>query len=334
MDNKPLVSILMPARNTEKYIFACIASIVEQAYQNWELIVVDDHSTDKTHELIKSFEENDVRIKYHLNKEQGIIPALSLAFKNSSGELITRMDSDDIMPKHKLDKMVETMPENGKIIVTGKVKYFSNESISEGYQRYEAWLNDLVDKGTYWEFIYRECVIASPNWLAHRNCFDSDIEIVSLNYPEDYDMVFKWYKLGYTIKGIDEVTHMWREHQNRTSRHDKAYQQESFFNLKTNYFIDLECFEDQSVQLIGAGGKGKLVAQVFINRNRTFEWFDYEAHKYQAPLNGIEIQAIIQLKSNVNTILTVWPNDLKLQREISSYLENRGLVFGKNLFLF
>ena len=98
-----LVSILIPFKNTGVYLTDCLQSILKQNYTNWELLIVDDGSTDESYNIVKNYTEQDNRIKLFKNSGSGIIDALKLAFSKSSGEFITRMDSDDIMLPNKLE---------------------------------------------------------------------------------------------------------------------------------------------------------------------------------------------------------------------------------------
>jgi len=162
--SEALISILMPAKNAMPYLIACLDSIIQQTYSNWELIVVDDHSTDSTPDILSSYSLQDSRIKVsRLESDAGIIAALRLALPNSKGKYITRMDGDDLMPKHKLESMVSELQSNGTgHVVTGKVKYFRDGGISQGYSKYEQWINERIDLADHWQHIYKECVIPSP----------------------------------------------------------------------------------------------------------------------------------------------------------------------------
>ena len=98
----PLVSILTPFKNTASFLPECIESIKNQTYTNWELLIIDDGSNDSSFEIVQDYKNNDQRIKLFKNTGKGIIAALQLALKKANGALITRMDSDDIMPPNKL----------------------------------------------------------------------------------------------------------------------------------------------------------------------------------------------------------------------------------------
>lgn len=334
MSENACVSILMPVYNAAAYLKPCIHSIQRQTYGQWELIAVDDFSTDDSFTLLAEFAKNDSRITCYKNTTKGIIPALQLAFERCKGSCITRMDADDLMPSNKLETFVNALNNQPDTVVTGKVRYFSDSEVSKGYLRYENWLNQLVDTTEHWKAVYRECVIASPNWMVHRSCFSSVFSFSDLVYPEDYDMTFKWYTHEFKIKAVTEITHLWREHPSRTSRNSEAYQQKAFFALKTKRFMELELMEDETVQLIGAGQKGKLVAEHLLAARQPFTWFDRDAANRSTSVYNQKIHPVDQIKPIFKTILTVWPINPNLQAEIEAYLTEKRLVFGVNCWLF
>lgn len=315
----------MPVKNAGLYLHQCIDSMLHQSFRNWELLAVDDGSTDESNRILSAFEDKDLRVRVLNNPESGIVAALAHAFQNSTGKFVTRMDADDVMPVKKLETLYKALQGKQKTVVTGKVKYFGDKKISEGYLRYEKWLNDVVEENHFERDLFRECVVASPNWMVDRKCFEQDIRIDDLSYPEDYDMVFNWIKCGYKIEGLPKMTHMWREHPERTSRHSIHYQQKAFFDLKTNWFIHFFKNEVEHVQLIGKGEKGKLIAAVLNQQNIPFKWFDLQPSKQQS--------SVMELEDTL-TILSNWPKDEKTQNDITEFLRRKNLKFGENLWLF
>ena len=106
-DNQPLVSIIMPVYNCEKYISEAIESVLSQSYQNWELLIVDDGSTDHSPEIIDRYAQKDVRIQSFHNKNEGVSAARNFALSKISGELVTFIDSDDVYHPDRLQRMVQ-----------------------------------------------------------------------------------------------------------------------------------------------------------------------------------------------------------------------------------
>jgi glycosyltransferase involved in cell wall biosynthesis len=104
----PLVSVVMPVHNGALYLSDAIKSILSQTYPHFELIIINDGSSDNSEYIINAF--NDSRIKYNVfNKQQGIVAALNFGLTLAKGDFIARMDADDIMHPQKLEKQIEIL---------------------------------------------------------------------------------------------------------------------------------------------------------------------------------------------------------------------------------
>lgn len=113
-NKEKLVSIIMPAYNSGKYISESIASVREQSYINWELIIVDDCSSDNTIEIVKKFQEKDHRILlFTLTVNSGAAKARNIAIKKASGVYLAFLDSDDYWDTDKLSDQIAFMEGNG-----------------------------------------------------------------------------------------------------------------------------------------------------------------------------------------------------------------------------
>ena len=111
-----LVSVIMPSWNTAEYIAESIHSVVGQTYQNWELLIVDDCSTDHTEEIVSPF-LCDTRIRYFRNKENcGAALTRNRALREAQGEWIAFLDSDDLWMPKKLEKQIGFMNEHGYVL--------------------------------------------------------------------------------------------------------------------------------------------------------------------------------------------------------------------------
>lgn len=109
----PLVSIIMPCYNAECYIAQSIESVLAQTYQNWELVITDDGSTDKSVEIISKYSKNDDRINVMVSDEhQGIARTRNMSISRAKGRFVAFLDSDDIWYPEKLEKQVEYMLEH------------------------------------------------------------------------------------------------------------------------------------------------------------------------------------------------------------------------------
>ena len=103
-----MISIIMPAYNAALYIKEAITTVLNQTYQDWELIIIDDHSTDETTQLIEHFSEMDSRILYIINKTNlGVAAARNKGISIATGEWIAFLDSDDCWHPEKLKKQID-----------------------------------------------------------------------------------------------------------------------------------------------------------------------------------------------------------------------------------
>ena len=106
-----LVSIIMPSYNTGKFIQETINSVKNQTYNNWELIIVDDGSTDNTDEVVRAIKDD--RIKYIKNKvNKGAAISRNIALREAKGKWIAFLDSDDLWKEDKLEKQIKFMEDN------------------------------------------------------------------------------------------------------------------------------------------------------------------------------------------------------------------------------
>lgn len=327
MHKLPELSIIMPFRNAEKWLCETVDSIQKQGFTDWELIAIDDFSDDGSAKLIQNLAESDKRIVYYPNTNKGIIPALTYGLSRARGTYISRMDADDLMPPGRLSAMLSAIRSHpARSVITGKVQYFSEKPVSAGYRSYEQWLNERIDSGDHYAHIYRECVVASPNWLARKKELLEDQVFEALVYPEDYSMVLLWKSKGYQVIGLPDLTLLWREHPARTSRNSAIYQQKSFFELKIPHFLKHELKDNENLAVLGAGIKGKLIARALLKSGHTFNWYDQDFRRYGAGIYQKEIQSPTILEG-AKLLIAIYPTK---QDKLIAFLEQKGFQIGVN----
>ena len=150
------------------------------------------------------------------------------------------------------------------------MKYF--DALGEGFKNYERWLNKLIDENSHRAHLYKECVIASPNWMLYRKDFERIGAFDSAVYPEDYELVFRMFSGGLKVAAVNEVTHLWRDHEQRASRVSTLYAANTFLPLKLSWFLKLNRDETKKLILLGAGKKGKAIAKELKRLGMEFIW--------------------------------------------------------------
>lgn len=181
------VSIVLPVFNMEKYILDAIKSIQQQTYTNWELIIIDDASTDGSEERIRSVK--DKRIKYIKNGKQiGTYPSRNRGLTVTTGKYIAVMDADDIAHPERLEIQVDFLESNSDILAVGTQFVFLNQK--ETYLKPQNYSDILIS------LLYNNCFL-HPSMMIHRELF---LAIGGYNeeyvYASDYDLMCRLALLG------------------------------------------------------------------------------------------------------------------------------------------
>ena len=322
-----MVSIIIPYKNPLPYFEDCLKSTVNQSHKKLQIILVNDHSTDDSEKLAFKYSIEDSRIKLVNNVGKGIVDALNTGSEIAKGKYITRMDADDIMSENKIEILRSLLEKKKtKHIAVGNVKYFaSKKPMGNGYLKYANWLNKLTSNKKNFKEIYKECTIPSCSWMMHRSDFENIKGFKNLNYPEDYDFLFRVYYNQIKLTTTKEIIHLWRDHPKRTSRNSKDYLFENFIPLKIKYLIENELNEDELV-LWGSGKKGKLVAKKLIENNCSFTWISNNSKKIGLEIYQQKIQSTSLLKTEKKKLIicSISSKDFKTP-ENSKY--NRFLSF-------
>lgn len=185
----PLVSVVMPAFNAEKYIPEAIESILNQTFKDFELIIIDDGSTDKTWNIIQEYAKKDGRIIPVRNeKNLKICKTLNKGVVLSKGVYIARMDSDDWSYPDRFEKQVEFMEKHQDVVVSGGYVEVSDENLATLYlKKYPLLDNDIRKKMFIYNPFTHPCVIFRSEELKLENpIYNHDFYDA-----EDYDLYFR-----------------------------------------------------------------------------------------------------------------------------------------------
>lgn len=324
----------MPVKNAAAYLPECLQSIHQQTEQNWQLVAINDHSTDNSLSILNEWAKKDARIEVYNNTGQGIIEALRLAYHKSKGNFITRMDADDKMNPKKIAALKSTLLNHGKgHVATGLVQYFSDGTLGNGYIKYANWLNDLTLKANNFTDIYKECVIPSPCWMMHKADLEACGAFNAHVYPEDYDLCFKMYAQNLKIAAVPEILHYWRDYPNRTSRTDENYADNRFLDLKLQYFLQLDYQPKQRLCIWGAGDKGKYLSKKLIALNIDFTWLCNNPKKIGHTIYGKTLLGLKEapLKQTQYIIAVAQKN---ATAEIETFLRKLNFIKGKEYYFF
>lgn len=194
---EPLVSVIMPAYNAEKYIAEAIGSVISQTYANWELFILDDCSTDSTAEIAENLAKSDSRIRLLKNSQNmGVANTRNRGFELAQGEWIALLDSDDVWHSDKLEKQLTLAKEKGTDIV-----YSSYHLIGENRESLKDY---FVPEMTTYEELLKENVLGCSTVLMHRKVL-SNHRFSKEYYHEDYVFWLELLRSGYCAAGCKET---------------------------------------------------------------------------------------------------------------------------------
>lgn len=204
MNKKPLISFIMPVKNEEKYIREAIDSIRNQAFTDWELIVIDDHSSDNTQEIVMMLSKQDGRIKPLINVGTGQAQALSCGYAKSAGSFIKFMDGDDLLPA--------SFSNHINHIMLHRASYHDLEIVGKDLKPINVLrLTSKYEQITYSQFVRKMAPIPRGAWTLARDVADSVFPV-----PKEVRYADVWIALNVkryiNIVHIDVPLYMYRQH--------------------------------------------------------------------------------------------------------------------------
>ena len=182
----PSVSVIVPTYNREHFLQECIESVLSQTFKDFELIVVDDGSTDQTEDILKRYED---KLHYKKQEQKGPSSARNTGIQYSAGEWICFLDSDDLWLPGKLAAQMKFFAENRdiKVCYTGEIWYRKNKRVNPAkkHQKYSGWI---------YQKMLPLCIISPSSVMIHHSVLDLigtfDEELPAC---EDYDL---WLRIG------------------------------------------------------------------------------------------------------------------------------------------
>lgn len=219
----PLVSIITPAYNSEKFIGQTIQSVLNQTYTNWEHIIIDDGSTDATAKIIREYQSKDSRIKYVYQKNQRQATARNTGLQHARGALVAFLDHDDLWLPGKLAMSTDVFMQSGcDLLFTDSYIFEREEELknTDTLQTMKVENRTYSGKDGFSSFLYAN-KIPMLTVLAKKDMLISVGGFQDYRIADDYLMWLNLLLAGYTLKGIDIPLSAYRLHPQATSAGDR-----------------------------------------------------------------------------------------------------------------
>lgn len=247
--NSPLISIIVPVYNVEPYLRKCLDSILSQTYTNWEALIVDDGSTDKSGSICDEYAKKDNRFKVVHKENGGVSSSRNIGVEKSTGKYVTFVDGDDKLDDQFLEQLIIASERNGGIPAVSGSKRLYDNGISESYVLYnneilqvDLFLENKLMHTPAWGYLFRSSVIKG-----HHMEFDN-----KLAKSEDMLFLSQYFQFESKIVTIDKQLYLYR------------YNPTSVCNVIPSYEISTNHYHAAlRIQKIGENG---LLPSMFVNR--------------------------------------------------------------------
>jgi glycosyltransferase involved in cell wall biosynthesis len=289
----PAVSVLLPCRNAAPWLEECLASVFAQSLRDFEVIAVDDGSTDGTLSLLQSAARRDRRLRVLAGEGQGLVSALNRAASEAAAPLLARMDADDVAHPDRLLAQAEFLAGHTSLAACGAaVRLFPDSSLRSGYRRYEAWLNGLVNERDVSADLFVECPIAHPTLVVRQSVFHALAGYRELDWPEDYDLVLRLHAAGMRAANLPLRLLDWRVHPGRHSLRSERYAPRAFRRCKVHFLRTAFLPPGRPIVVWGAGKVGKPLALELQRQGSPVRAFvDLDPRKIGQEIHGAPVLA-------------------------------------------
>lgn len=257
MTRLPRISIVLPVRDAADVLPDALDSIRAQTFAAWELVAVDDGSMDETAGILNAAARADVRIRVLSLPPLGIAAALRAGCDAARGELIARMDADDLMLPERLQRQAQFLERHPAIgVVSCRVRYGGDPAAQAGYAAHVAWINTLLTPEDIALRRFVEAPVAHPSVMFRRELLTQHGGYAEGDFPEDYELWLRWMDAGVRLGKVNAELLVWNDLPGRLSRAEARYRTDAFYQIKCVYlarWLKGHLAPDRQIWLWGAG---------------------------------------------------------------------------------
>ncbi len=294
MSAVPAVTILMPARDAATTLGSCLDSIQAQSLTDFELLVIDDASSDDTREMVSERAAADARIRLLGAPRRGLVACLNAGLGEARAALIARMDSDDVMDCERLALQRDYLQQHPDVgVVASRVRAFPAERVQAGMREYLRWQNACLGSDTLRDEVYVECPITHPSAMFRRTAVIAAGGYRDGDFPEDYELWLRLTARGCRMAKIDRCLLHWRQRDDSLSRRDPRYSRDAFDRLRARYLArDWRLRSGRPLVFWGAGRRTRRRARHFVALGfAPCAWVDVDPRKIGNRIHDVPVVA-------------------------------------------
>ncbi len=297
---KPQVSVLMPVRNEVSYLPAALDSLYRQTLANWELIAVDDGSSDATPQILAAAASHDVRVRVIRREGGGLVAALNAGLEACRAPLLARLDGDDICHPRRLELQaayLEAHPDAG--LVACNFRHFPRTGLKQGMVDYESWQNSLTGHPAIIRDLFVESPFVHPSIMTRRTIMEDLGGYHDSGWPEDYDLWLRMAAAGVQFARLPHRLLFWRDHPERATRTMDEYALNAFRACKCHHLLNGFLQDTPDVVIAGAGLEARAWQRLLAAAKVTVStWLDVDPRKIGRVLHNAPVLSPDELDLN------------------------------------
>ena len=283
----PAISILLPFHNAAATLAEALESVLAQTFGGWELLAVDDRSSDGSEEIVAGFARRDPRVTLMANPgPPGIVGALQTAMNAASAEWVARMDADDCCHPERLARQWELAGEAD--VITTQVDLI--DALGEGMARYVGWVISLETHEDIANARFIENPVIHPTVLMRRSALEVAGGYCDVSWAEDHDLWLRMLQQGARFAKVPECLLQWRDSSGRLTRSDARYGEKARQRMRAHYLAAISSVRERGVVIAGAGPIGKSLARELLALGVTVHgFFDVHPRRLGEIIHGAEV---------------------------------------------
>jgi glycosyltransferase involved in cell wall biosynthesis len=290
---RPRISIVMPFRNAAATLPEALASVRAQQFTAWELLAVDDHSTDGSAMIARREAALDSRIAVVSNEcSRGVVGASNTAAKWATADWLARMDADDVSLQNRLNRQYEmTVCHPDWDVIGCAVEILT--PLGEGMIRHVDWVNSLKEPGEIANARFIENPLVHPSALMRRSAVEAAGGYREVPWAEDHDLFLRMLERGSVFGKVPETLLRWRDSPGRLTRSDPRYGDACRHRMRAHFLARMAAVKERGVVIAGAGPIGKTLAVELRARGVAVRGF-FEVHprRIGETIHGAEVAGL------------------------------------------
>lgn len=331
----PKISVTLPCYNCEATVGQAIDSLLAQTYTDFEVVAVNDGSTDNTAGILAEYARRDSRIRTLSIPHGGVIAAANAAIDAAQGDYIARMDADDESLPHRLAAQAQFLDAHQDIGLVGcRVHFGGDREQCAGYAHYVDWTNTLLTPENIRLHQFVEFPVPNPSIMYRRKCIEQHGPYQDGDFPEDYELLLRWLEADVQMAKVDEELLIWNDPPTRLSRNHPRYDVEAFYRIKTDYlarWLKRNNPHHPTVHILGSGRITRKRADLLLEHGIEFAaYHDVDPNKIDNIINGVPVMDRNDVPPVGEGFCIPYVGSRGARDEITEFLEEREYVLGKD----